>query len=126
MFSRIAVIALFASAATLVKGANYGDGTYYQTGLGACGEYNSDTDYIAAVAAQTFDSFPGAGPNPNNNPICNKLIQANYQGRSVVVAITDRCGGCTGGADLDFSPAAFGQLADLSVGRLHGVEWDYI
>jgi len=73
MFSRIAVIALFASAATLVN-ANYGDGmfllpflemrlifsvgTYYETGLGACGIYNVDSDYIVAVAAQTFDSYP--------------------------------------------------------------------
>jgi hypothetical protein len=74
MFSRIATIALFASVATLINGANYGDGmfllpflemclifsagTYYYPGLGACGEYNVDTDYIVAVATQTFDSYP--------------------------------------------------------------------
>jgi hypothetical protein len=33
-------------------------GTYYETGLGACGEYNTNSDYIVAVATQTFDSYP--------------------------------------------------------------------
>jgi hypothetical protein len=32
--------------------------TYYTPGLGACGGYNSDSDYVVAVAAETFDNYP--------------------------------------------------------------------
>ncbi|CAK5264149.1 unnamed protein product [Mycena citricolor] len=124
-----------------------GDGTFFETGLGACGISNTDADFIAAVGAGTFDSFPfvfsltdgkpgtkspsqsplsGATANPNTNPICGRQIVANFEGKSVTVAITDRCAGCAGAADLDFSPAAFAQLADPSVGRLTGVTWDFV
>ncbi|KIK65889.1 hypothetical protein GYMLUDRAFT_951322 [Collybiopsis luxurians FD-317 M1] len=115
------------NAASLVAGRATltGDGTFYSTGLGACGITNTDADFIAAVGHETFDTFPGATANPNTNPICNKKITANFQGKSVTVAITDRCAGCAGAADLDFSPAAFNQLADPSVGRIHGVTWDF-
>jgi hypothetical protein len=79
MLGRTAIIALFASAATAATVAtrasnNYGDGmfifpllgiylmlslvTYYTPGLGACGHYNTDTDYIVAVAHGTFDTYP--------------------------------------------------------------------
>lgn len=44
------------------------------------------------------------------------------QGKSVTVQITDRCTGCAL-TDLDFSPAAFDELADESIGRLSGVTW---
>ncbi|KAF5385546.1 hypothetical protein D9757_006762 [Collybiopsis confluens] len=102
-----------------------GDGTFYEAGIGACGIVNTDADLIAAVGHGTFDTFPGATANPNLNPICGKKIIANFGGKSVTVAITDRCAGCAGAADLDFTPTAFGLLADLSVGRIHGVTWDF-
>ena len=118
-------------------------GTYYATGLGACGIYNVDTDYIAAASHILYDSFPGyAGGNPNANPICGRKATAHCksclrsllrwalclhllssdQGKSVTVAITDRCEACAEW-DLDFSPSAFSQLADESLGRLSGMKW---
>ncbi|RDB27297.1 Allergen Asp f 7 [Hypsizygus marmoreus] len=105
--------------------ANNGEATFYDPGLGACGTQNTSGDLIAAVAQEFFDSYPGATSNPNTNPICNKRITVNYQGRSVTVAITDRCPGCKGKYDLDLSPAAFDHLADRSVGRLHEAQWDF-
>ncbi|EKM53490.1 uncharacterized protein PHACADRAFT_211183 [Phanerochaete carnosa HHB-10118-sp] len=135
MFAKIfalATMALAASAATLpekrsadIAGTHSGDGTYYATGLGACGIYNVDTDYIAAASHILYDSFPGyAGGNPNDNPICGRKVTAHYNGESVTVAITDRCEACAEW-DLDFSPSAFSQLADQSVGRIHGVTWTF-
>lgn len=44
------------------------------------------------------------------------------QGKSVTVAITDRCTGCAL-TDLDFSPSAFDQLASEDLGRLSGMTW---
>ncbi|KZT30463.1 hypothetical protein NEOLEDRAFT_1126018 [Neolentinus lepideus HHB14362 ss-1] len=104
-------------------GTQTGQGTFYATGLGACGITNSDTDYIAAVSHLLFDTFPGYnGANPNDNPVCNKKVTASYQGKSVSITITDRCVGCAI-TDLDFSPSAFDQLADPSVGRISGMTW---
>lgn len=48
--------------------------TFYEAGLGACGISNTDADFIVAIDAQTFDTFPGAGANPNASvprpPLC--------------------------------------------------------
>ncbi|KAI0704953.1 RlpA-like double-psi beta-barrel-protein domain-containing protein-containing protein [Cytidiella melzeri] len=102
-------------------------GTFYSTGLGACGITNVDTDFIAAASFLLFDGFNGyTGANPNNNPICGKKVLAHYQGKQVTVTITDRCAGCFGKYNLDFSPSAFSQLADQTVGRIFGMTWNFI
>ncbi|GJE91509.1 RlpA-like double-psi beta-barrel-protein domain-containing protein-containing protein [Phanerochaete sordida] len=135
MFAKLfalAALALAASAASLpekrsakITGTHSGDGTFYATGLGACGITNDDGDHIAAASHVLFDSFPGyKGGNPNANPICGRKATAKYQGKSVTVTITDRCEACKEW-DLDFSPAAFDKLADEGVGRLHGVTWHF-
>ncbi|KAA1468194.1 hypothetical protein DENSPDRAFT_833424 [Dentipellis sp. KUC8613] len=113
-----------AAPAGFLAGTQTGQGTYYATGLGSCGIVNNDSDYIVAVSHLLYDSYPGAGANPNANPVCNKRIQAHYQGKSVTVTVTDRCEACKM-TDLDFSPAAFSQLASESIGRLNGVTWNW-
>jgi hypothetical protein len=103
-----------------------GDGTYYATGLGACGITNKDTDFIAAVSLDFFDTFPGYnGANPNNNGLCGRKVSVEYEGKTITVALTDRCTGCAYDA-LDFSPAAFNALADPALGRIHGLKWHFI
>ncbi|KAF9521101.1 hypothetical protein BS47DRAFT_1386792 [Hydnum rufescens UP504] len=122
-------------------GTHSGDGTFFAPGLGACGIFNTGGDFITAISASLFEfvprfpsvywqipsnlvadssssSYPGATANPNNNPVCNKKVTATYQGKSVTVAITDRCAGCAGEFDLDLSPAAFDVLAAPAVGRI--------
>ncbi|OJT03036.1 hypothetical protein TRAPUB_6379 [Trametes pubescens] len=109
--------------ANFLAGTNVGQATFYATGLTACGITNKDTDYIAAVSHLLFDTYPGYnGVNPNSNPLCNRKVKATYQGKSVTVAITDRCTGCAL-TDLDFSPSAFDQLASEDLGRLSGMTW---
>ncbi|KAJ7611166.1 barwin-like endoglucanase [Roridomyces roridus] len=108
---------------------NYsGDGTFYAPGLGACGVTNSAGQLIVAVGHGVFDSFPGADEsgNPNNNPICGRKLKATYQGKSVEVSVQDRCAGCAGAADLDFTEAGFKKLSPLAVGRLKGVQWEWL
>ncbi|KAJ7155636.1 plant expansin [Mycena filopes] len=136
LFPTAALIALLAPAllptasSTPVESraatVNSGDGTFFEPGLGACGIQNTAQDAIVAVGHGVFDTFPGATPNPNLNPICGKQIQATFGGKSIIVTVEDRCAGCAGAADLDFSPSAFAQLADPSVGRIHGVEWVFL
>jgi len=70
------------------------------------------------VSEDLFDIYPGYdGVNPNDNPVCNRKITASSGGKSVTVTVVDRCTGCAE-TSLDFSPAAFDELADPSVGRI--------
>jgi len=113
------------SGSSLFSGSESGDGTYYATGLGACGITNSDTDFIAAISHLTFDTYPGYdGTNPNNNPICGKTVTAYYEGNQVTVAIVDRCAGCDLPSSLDFSPSAFSGLANQDLGRIQ-INWTW-
>jgi len=102
-----------------------GQGTYFYPGLGACGKTNNNNQLIVAMGKGYFDGYPGATKNPNKNPICGRQLTAKYGGKSVTVKVEDRCAGCAGYYDLDFSPAAFQKLAPLSKGRLSGVKWTW-
>jgi expansin (peptidoglycan-binding protein) len=81
--------------------------TYYTPGLGACGYANSEAEYVVALNHVDFDPYTPNG-NPNNNPLCGRMIRASYNGKSVDVKLVDRCPGCNSG-DLDLSPAAFSE-----------------
>ncbi|PBK65629.1 hypothetical protein ARMSODRAFT_891594 [Armillaria solidipes] len=100
-------------------------GTWYYPGLGSCGITNTTSDMIVAVSHLLYDSYPGATANPNLNPICSKKLVATYGGKSVTVTVTDKCMGCAGMYDLDFTPTAFSRLASTDVGHLTGVDWNW-
>lgn len=98
-----------------------GDATYYNLGLTACGQVFTDNDYVAAIAFSYWTD-----PNPNNDKMCQKQARVIDQsnGKSVVVAIKDKCSACKRD-DIDLSPIAFEQLRNLTVGRFT-VSWDFI
>jgi len=103
-----------------------GQGTFYSTGLGACGIVNNDGQDIAAVSHSFFDSYPGySSGNPNENPLCGKTAQVTYGSKTIEVQLTDRCEACAYG-DLDFSPHAFNQLDVPAKGRISGISWKII
>jgi expansin (peptidoglycan-binding protein) len=97
--------------------------TYYDPGLGACGDTHSGSDYVVALNYVDFDPHT-PNDNPNNNDLCGRRIRASYNGKTVEATIVDRCPGCPQGG-LDFSPVAFQALANLDVGIIQGT-WDYI
>ncbi|KAJ6789128.1 hypothetical protein PWT90_01520 [Aphanocladium album] len=104
-----------AAALAVAVTAIAGDITYFNPGLGACGQYNGDNDMIVAVGHGMYD---------REHP-CGRRIRAHYGGRSVDVTVVDRCGGC-GDGDLDLSPNAFSQLVgSLGPGRVQG-SWEWI
>ncbi|KAI0820518.1 RlpA-like double-psi beta-barrel-protein domain-containing protein-containing protein [Trametes gibbosa] len=122
-FSTVLLAVASATSFSLVQAlTGTGDATFYDAGLGSCGIFNTDSDFIVAIDAATFDTFPGATANPNTNPICNRQLTATANGKSVTLTVTDRCAGCAPGS-IDMTPTAFQQLASLDVGRLHGVTW---
>jgi len=103
-----------------------GDGTFYTPGLGACGGNNDESQLVAAIPFGMWDGVPGYnGVNPNNNPVCGHEIKVSYGGNSVTVKVVDECMGCTIPTSLDMSPTAFQMLAPLSVGRIHGITWEW-
>jgi len=107
-------------------GTQVGQGTWFDPDLGACGFENNSTQLIVAVSWSIYDNYPGYnGGDPNTNPVCGRKINANYEGKSVIVTVVDRCTGCNE-TDLDFSPGAFGHLAGLSVGRIYNMTWTWM
>lgn len=102
-----------------------GDLTYYDVGLGACGETNGDDDMIVSVSHFLWDEIQEGG-NPNTNSLCGRKIRVRRDGSegSVDVTVVDRCTGCEP-ADLDLSPAAFEKLAKKAEGRVTGT-WSWL
>ncbi|KAF8992981.1 RlpA-like double-psi beta-barrel-protein domain-containing protein-containing protein [Cyathus striatus] len=123
----------FMLAAAASVNALTGEATWYEPtsvgdhrGIGACGTRISDWDYSTAVSYKLFDTYPGAGPNPNNNPICGRSLRATYEGKSVTVKVVDRCADCEGTYNVDMTKIAFQKLADLDIGRLRNVQWNWV
>ncbi|KAM5543881.1 hypothetical protein V8D89_002498 [Ganoderma adspersum] len=120
-----AIVALSATTSGFAKvhmSKSGGDATYYTPGVGSCGRNNVESDFIVAVDHATITSFPGAGANPNLNPMCGRKMRVTHGKQSVVVTVVDTCPGCAVGS-VDLTPAAFKKLGPLSVGRIHGVKW---
>ncbi|CEP07985.1 hypothetical protein [Parasitella parasitica] len=104
------------------SGGKYsGEGTYYDVGLGSCGQTNSNSELVAALNAPQMQN----GANPNKNPQCGKKIKVTNpaNGKSVTVKIVDTCPPCSSG-DVDLSPSAFSAIADMSLGRIP-IKWDW-
>jgi len=87
--------------------------TYFQDGQGACGSYNTPSDFIVALNSCDYDG--GAH--------CFKTITITINGKSTQAQITDECPGCPCGG-LDFSQGLFEFFAPTSVGELSG-SWTY-
>ncbi|KAG9301194.1 hypothetical protein G9A89_012577 [Geosiphon pyriformis] len=105
------------------SGSRSGEGTYYNPGLGACGQTDGDNDAVVAMAAPDFDPSTPNG-NPNKNSLCGKQIRIYHEGKSATATIQDRCPECKSG-DVDMAPVVFNQLADPSKGRI-SITWSYI
>lgn len=106
-----------AAADPFGPGPYSGWATYYDVGLSACGTWDTPSMPIVAVSAELFDQWPGAGPNPNLNPICGRHLEIQWGGKSLVAEVTDRCPGCAV-RSLDLSLGAFEHFAFTSVGLL--------
>ncbi|KAK5654920.1 hypothetical protein OQA88_6676 [Cercophora sp. LCS_1] len=126
------ITSAFATAAALsgpalaapTKAQFAGDITYYDTGLGACGQTHTNDDMIAAISKIMFDPHTPGG-NPNENTLCNKRARVHYNGKIIEVTVVDRCEGCAE-QDIDLSRGAFAKFEDPNVhGRLKG-SWEWI
>ncbi|KAG8973893.1 hypothetical protein FRC05_008115 [Tulasnella sp. 425] len=106
------------SAAHLHQKRFSGRATWYDVGLGACGDYNGPSDYIVALNSNQLDTsvYP---------PVqCGRKVRISYQGKSAVATIKDECPGCPFGA-LDMSKGLFQHFTDLGTGEFT-MNWDYV
>ncbi|KAJ9116405.1 hypothetical protein QFC22_004847 [Naganishia vaughanmartiniae] len=118
-FSTVAIasVAALAVSASPVKRGFGGRATFYATGLGACGEVNTDSDYIVALnSAQYGEGYPG--------PECFKQIQISANGKTATATIMDQCPSCSYG-ELDLSPSLFNHFASPDDGVFQ-MTWDYV
>ncbi|KAI0856456.1 RlpA-like double-psi beta-barrel-protein domain-containing protein-containing protein [Xylaria cubensis] len=88
-----------------------GDITYYQPGLGACGETNSDSDAVVAMSPSQYTGN------------CGKSITITKDGKTAKAKVVDKCPACASGS-IDVSSTVFQSLVDLSVGRTT-VSWSF-
>ncbi|KAG2060887.1 hypothetical protein BDR06DRAFT_947437 [Suillus hirtellus] len=89
--------------------------TFYDVGLGACGQYSSPSDFMVAINVIQFGpGYPG--------PLCFKSITISYGGKTAQATIMDKCMGCPN-AGLDFSKGLFDYFASEDEGVLYGTWW---
>lgn len=94
-----------------------GDITFYQAGLGACGEtHDGLSEFVVALPHGMM------GTQSNGNPFCGRTVSITKNGKTTSAKVVDKCMGCKDG-DLDLSEKAFAALGiDQSVGRTTA-EW---
>ncbi|KAI0434459.1 RlpA-like double-psi beta-barrel-protein domain-containing protein-containing protein [Xylaria sp. FL1042] len=88
-----------------------GDITYYQPGLGACGETSTDSETVVALSPAQYTGN------------CGKTITITKDGKTATAKVVDKCPSCASGA-IDVSSTVFKSLADMSVGRTT-VTWSF-
>lgn len=88
----------------------HGEATYFDPGMGSCGEVHGPNDMIAAISFQVMD--PKNPGNPNNNPLCGKKIKCMRNGdpaTETIVTVVDRCPVCVS-SQLSISIIVFSLL----------------
>ncbi|RPD62744.1 hypothetical protein L226DRAFT_568551 [Lentinus tigrinus ALCF2SS1-7] len=109
------IVAVIAAPSSFEKRSRTGRGTWFEVGLGACGEYNVDSDKIIALSSDIY----------SNGKYCNDkvTIKNTANGKTATATVRDECPGC-GANDIDMSPSLFEELGDLDTGVLT-VTWDF-
>uniref|UniRef100_UPI003467EDEA RlpA-like protein double-psi beta-barrel domain-containing protein n=1 Tax=Phanerochaete carnosa (strain HHB-10118-sp) TaxID=650164 RepID=UPI003467EDEA len=90
-----------------------GRGTWYDTGLGACGWNNVNSDTVIALSPSVYSGGSHCGQTVT---VTNVVTGAKATG-----TVADECPGC-GPNDIDMTPGLFQQLGSLDEGVLT-VSW---
>jgi expansin (peptidoglycan-binding protein) len=94
-----------------------GEGTYYDfaNGDGAC-MFGPSPDAMDIAALNK--------PDWSGSSLCGACAEVTGPKGSVTIRIVDQCPECKTG-DLDFSPQAFGKIADMAAGRVP-ISWKLV
>ncbi|KAF5234374.1 hypothetical protein FANTH_12154 [Fusarium anthophilum] len=101
--------------------------TYYEVGLGACGQDSTGQDETGNIVAISKFLYNAAkiDENPNHNPLCGStIIIKNSNGKTSHATILDKCEGCAIN-DIDVSHKVFKEIwGSLYEGRTD-IQWWY-
>ncbi|PWZ01427.1 hypothetical protein BCV70DRAFT_152661, partial [Testicularia cyperi] len=86
-----------------------GRATYYAAGLGACGNYNTGSDFIVALNAAQYGNLG------QRSSWCGRTIAITYNGITQYATVQDACPSCPYGG-LDMSQALFQSFTSLDKG----------
>lgn len=115
-----------------------GDMTTYNPsqGVGACGfkdtkgSIYTDEEMVVAISVKMMGSKSNNGgvgyASTDSNAMCGKQIMVKHPttGKTGTATVVDKCFGCPGDNDIDFSPAFFKFITDgQTTGRFPGTEW---
>ncbi|KAI8335823.1 RlpA-like double-psi beta-barrel-protein domain-containing protein-containing protein, partial [Chlamydoabsidia padenii] len=89
-----------------------GTATYYNVGMGSCGEESSDDEFVVALS-----------PAIMNHDLCGETIQVETDDGSVSARVVDTCPACDADS-IDLSPAAFDEIGDRARGRVD-ITWSF-
>ncbi len=94
-----------------------GDATYYDTadGSGNCSFPATPGDLM--VGAMNHTDYA-------DSAVCGACVRLTGPNATITVRVVDQCPECQPG-DIDLSPSAFSQIADLSAGRV-SITWQYV
>ncbi|KAG1460834.1 hypothetical protein G6F56_005859 [Rhizopus delemar] len=90
-----------------------GNNTFYEVGLGSCGNTNSYSELVTALSFSLMQSSSYNGQS----------ITINSAGKSVTVKAVDFCPGCAQ-EDLDLRPAVLRKLSPMDRGRI-SIIWSF-
>jgi len=111
----LAFTSLTSFAAPLEKRITHsGQGTWYEPGLGNCGDWDGANSPVVALSLERY----GSGGN------CNQWVEIHHNGKTAYGKVRDSCQGCNT-FDLDMSPSLFSQLAPTSAGRI-SITWSFM
>ena len=98
-------------------GTHTGEATYYTfaDGSGNCGFPATPDDLM--VGAMNHDDYAASA-------VCGACVALAGPSGAVTVRIVDQCPECPRG-NIDLSPEAFAEIADLSAGRVP-ISWSYV
>ncbi|KAL6359145.1 hypothetical protein LRP88_07362 [Fusarium phalaenopsidis] len=98
---------------------HYGELTYYDVGLGACGEDHAGQDESVSIVALSAGLM---GRQGNGNPYCGRTITLKANGATATAVVKDKCEGCAFN-DIDVSKKVFKSLWGSLVPGRTPVEW---
>ncbi|KAF5707895.1 Allergen Asp f 7 [Fusarium mundagurra] len=105
---------------------HFGNLTYFDVGLGACGQDSTgqgETGNIVALSKFLYDPA-NIDNNPNHNPLCGRTIIIKGNNKISHATVLDRCEGCEIN-DIDVSHKVFKEIwGSLFDGRTD-IQWWY-
>lgn len=93
-----------------------GDGTYYDTATSL-----SAPSYCDTANDGTSENVLALSLDIMTEELCGKTVTASYGGKTITGTVVDKCMGCAK-ESIDMSRHMFGELDDLSAGRIT-VDW---